>query len=67
MASICRHCFQRIVKVNFALGESWMHQPSGASFNDGMYEYCHLRVAEPADDEEEKNDRTVPPPAKSRK
>lgn len=44
---ICLHCLQRIVLVNFSLGPKWMHQPEGAAFQDGMYEYCHLSAAEP--------------------
>lgn len=45
--SICKTCHKRIVKVNFALGEKWMHQDAGAAFEDGQYMFCHLSVAEP--------------------
>lgn len=47
MENTCKHCRERIVKVNFALGESWMHQREGASFNDGAYRFCRLTQAEP--------------------
>ena len=45
---ICKHCQQRIIEVNFAMGKRWMHQHEGAAFQDGMYEYCKLSVAEPS-------------------
>lgn len=47
----CKNCGQRIIKINYALGEQWMHQPVGASGIDGVHQYCQLTVAEP---EEEK-------------
>lgn len=47
MESTCKNCQERIVKVNFALGESWMHQREGASGTDGQYMHCRLSVAEP--------------------
>lgn len=43
----CRHCGERIVNVYYALGPTWMHQPSGAAFSDGQYAYCRVTVAEP--------------------
>lgn len=46
-AETCRHCGQRIVLVNFALGASWRHQPSGSSFQDCMTEYCEQTTAAP--------------------
>lgn len=58
----CKHCAKRIVKVNFALGEKWVHQPAGASFQNGMYTSCQLTVAEPRDD----GDYYVPPEVMSR-
>jgi hypothetical protein len=45
--SICRHCGERIVRVNFAMGPSWEHQPDGAAFMDQMTRYCRTTVAEP--------------------
>jgi hypothetical protein len=47
MAYICRHCQVEIVKVNFSLGESWMHQREGASGHNGQYQFCRLTKAEP--------------------
>lgn len=43
----CQHCGKCITLVNYSLGARWMHQPSGAAFHDGMYEYCHRSVAVP--------------------
>jgi hypothetical protein len=43
----CRHCLTRIVLVPFALGDKWVHQPAGAAFSDGTYEFCRATVAEP--------------------
>lgn len=45
--STCAHCGDRVVLVNFSMGERWMHQPAGASFQDGQYEFCKVTVAEP--------------------
>lgn len=45
--STCRHCGQRIVLINYALGPSWVHQPTGAAFQDGVHEYCQITRAEP--------------------
>jgi hypothetical protein len=49
MESICKNCHKRVVLVNFAMGPKWMHHPVGAAFQDGMYESCQLKIAEPAD------------------
>lgn len=46
----CLNCGARVVVVNFALGPRWMHQPAGASFQDGMYEHCRSAVATPRGD-----------------
>lgn len=46
--SICRHCGQRIVLVNYAFGPTWVHQPAGAAFQDHSHIECHITVAEPA-------------------
>ena len=43
----CKHCGERIVLVNYLTGQSWTHQPAGASFQDGTHQYCHRTVAEP--------------------
>lgn len=48
MTILCIHCQIRIVQVNFALGQSWMHQPEGASGQDGQYRFCKLSEAEPS-------------------
>lgn len=47
MQNICKNCQVRIVKVNFALGGQWMHQPEGALLPYEMYEFCKMTVAEP--------------------
>lgn len=47
----CKNCRKRIVKKNFSMGEKWMHQPAGASFDDHMYEFCKITVAEPEIDD----------------
>ena len=44
--NVCLHCGKRIVLVNFALGEKWVHQPAGAAFQDGQYEHCKITIAE---------------------
>lgn len=44
---ICANCGERIVLVNYALGQEWTHQPAGASFQDGVHQYCHKTVAAP--------------------
>jgi hypothetical protein len=46
----CRHCLERIVLVRYALGDKWMHQPAGAAFGDGTYEFCRVTMATPAED-----------------
>lgn len=51
----CKTCRQRIIKVNYAMGEIWMHQPEGADGLDGVYRYCHVTAAYP---EENENDVT---------
>ena len=43
----CKHCDQRIVLVNYLTGQSWTHQPAGASFRDGVHQYCKRTIAEP--------------------
>lgn len=45
--STCRHCGGRIVRVEFAMGAKWMHQHSGAAFQDDMHWFCHKTVAGP--------------------
>lgn len=47
--SKCKHCGTRIVKERsvFGQGDTWMHQPEGAAFKDGQYEYCKKTVATP--------------------
>jgi len=47
--STCKNCGARVVRVNFALGPKWVHQPVEASFADGQHEFCYTTVAEPAD------------------
>ena len=47
MTDRCKHCGARIVHVRYSWRPRWMHQPAEASFQDGMYEYCRLTVAEP--------------------
>ena len=48
MTSTCRHCGERIVLVNWAMGPGWTHQPEDAAFQDGMHVYCQVtRAAEP--------------------
>lgn len=48
--SICKTCHRRIVKVQFALGPRWRHQPQGSAFQDNMYEFCRVTVAEPVEE-----------------
>lgn len=43
----CVHCGGRIIKVNYALGPSWVHQPPGSAFMDNTYISCRLTVATP--------------------
>lgn len=50
--STCRHCGQRIVLVNYALGPGWTHQPAGAAFQDGRHTYCHQTEAAPIEEVE---------------
>lgn len=45
--TVCRHCGQRIVCVNYLTGPAWTHQPAGASFQDGAHIYCHTTTAKP--------------------
>ena len=47
--AVCRHCGDRIVLMHYALGDQWTHQVEGAAFRDGVHEYCHRTVAEPAE------------------
>jgi hypothetical protein len=49
----CVHCGQRIVRVNYALGPGWVHQPEGAAFMDGTHTACHTTVATPPSEWEE--------------
>lgn len=44
--STCKHCGERIVCLNFALGMKWMHQPEGAAFSI-LHEWCRRTYAEP--------------------
>jgi len=50
MEDYCKHCGHRIVRINFALGPRWVHQPYGASFNNGTFVYCQQTVAEPMEE-----------------
>jgi len=50
---VCKNCGVRITKVNFALGESWMHHPAGSAFKDGEYRFCKVTEAEPLEVTEE--------------
>lgn len=43
----CRHCGARIVPTKFLDREHWTHQPAGAAFMDGQYEFCKRTVATP--------------------
>lgn len=54
MQNRCKHCGMRIVKVNFALGETWVHQVEGASGWDGQYQYCKTQAAEPESENDNK-------------
>lgn len=45
--STCRHCEARIIRVNYAMGEKWVHQQAGASYLDGTYEFCRVTTAGP--------------------
>jgi hypothetical protein len=62
--STCRHCGRRIVRVRYAMGEKWMHQPQGAAFQDNMHEWCHLTTAGPGNPEQADPEQTTsqPPP-----
>jgi len=51
--STCRHCGDRIILVNYALGPQWTHQPAGSSFLDNTQSFCAHTTAEPV---EEKTD-----------
>lgn len=50
----CKHCKDEIRKVNFALGEEWMHVEPNASFpterKGTMWRHCKRSVAEPEDE-----------------
>lgn len=50
-----KNCGGRIVLVNFALGESWRHQPGAAAFHDRMTIYCEMTVAEPIEEPDDPN------------
>ena len=43
----CKNCGQRIILVNFTIGQMWMHQPEGYAFQDGMHEFCRITRAMP--------------------
>lgn len=43
----CVNCGRRIVRVHFALGDSWRHQPEDSAFQDNMTMYCQVTVATP--------------------
>lgn len=47
--AVCINCKQRIVRVNYSNGPTWVHQPAGASFQDGVHIYCHVMIATAAD------------------
>ena len=49
--STCRHCGERIVLNNYALGTQWTHQHAGAAFQDGQHWHCHRAVAEPIEED----------------
>lgn len=51
MAERCRNCGARVVESGYRNSWSprWVHQPEGAAFQDGQYEYCHTTRAEPAE------------------
>lgn len=53
----CKNCGERIVLVNYLTGQSWTHQPAGASFQDGTHQYCHRTVAEPYMDDQRPHSR----------
>lgn len=48
----CKHCGIRIVWVNFGWRPRWMHRPTGTSFYDGEYEFCHTLAATPEEPSE---------------
>lgn len=47
----CKHCGQVIEKINYALGEEWMHVVVWASFptvgKGTLWRHCKRSVAEP--------------------
>lgn len=45
----CKHCRERIERINFSLGPKWMHWPTPwGNYSMGeKYEYCHGSRAEP--------------------
>ena len=47
----CKHCGERIIRVNGGFGPYWTHQPSGATFLDQTHKYCHKTLAEPGHQE----------------
>jgi hypothetical protein len=49
MAEKCKNCNERIVLVN---GQSWTHQPEGSAFQDNQYVWCHLKIAQPKEQNE---------------
>lgn len=45
--ALCRHCGERIVYVNWSWRPGWTHQAAGASFQDGVHEWCRRTRAAP--------------------
>lgn len=45
--SVCKHCGQRIVLINYMDAQDWTHQPAGAAFNDRAHRPCHTTYASP--------------------
>lgn len=45
----CRNCGDPIRYINYSFQPRWVHQHLGASFEDGIYEYCQKSVATPPD------------------
>lgn len=47
----CKNCKHPIRKINYALGEKWMHVDHRSSFptemNNGLWLFCRSAVAEP--------------------
>lgn len=50
MDTLCTNCGVRIVKVRFALGDCWMHDPDGQGRSRDMNRFCHTMTATPPAD-----------------